>query len=156
MQFEDIFNKKISKKLGLEHSSIDDNIKSKMISEFFQTLSDNKLDYTTSFRKLSAGLLTGNIDKNLSLFFNNWKNLLLNGNCNLEQISQEMDLINPAIIPRNHMVEKMINLALAGDLSLLHQMIEIYKNPFIENSIDPVLGLPPSEDEIVANTFCGT
>ena len=35
-------------------------------------------------------------------------------------------------------------------------MIEIYKNPFIENSIDPVLGLPPSEDEIVANTFCGT
>jgi hypothetical protein len=54
------------------------------------------------------------------------------------------------------MVEKMINLALVGDFSMFHQMIDIFKNPFIENPENSLFRSPPEEFEIIANTFCGT
>lgn len=155
-QFDKAFNRKIQRKLGLDHEGINELTKSDLIADFFKILSDNEIDFTSSFRKLSSGLITNKIEEKLNPFFNNWKNTLNNANLDLKIVSAEINLINPVIIPRNHMVEKMINLAISGDFSLFNQMIEILKDPFQETSFNQNFSLPPSENEIVANTFCGT
>ncbi|MGJ8545366.1 MAG: protein adenylyltransferase SelO [Sulfitobacter sp.] len=61
---------------------------------------------------------------------------------------------NPAIIPRNHRMEQMIESAAAGDLTLFERLMRGLAAPYL--STDPELERPPSQDEIVPATFCGT
>jgi uncharacterized protein YdiU (UPF0061 family) len=62
---------------------------------------------------------------------------------------------NPAVIPRNHRVEAMIESAVAGDLGPLERLRTSLAAPFDAGSDDP-LREPPSEEERVHQTFCGT
>ncbi|WP_259274300.1 protein adenylyltransferase SelO [Sulfitobacter mediterraneus] len=65
-----------------------------------------------------------------------------------------MQTANPQIIPRNHRVEQMIEAAVAGDMAPFHRLMVALATPF-ENT-DPDLQRPPSQEEIVPATFCGT
>jgi uncharacterized protein YdiU (UPF0061 family) len=67
-----------------------------------------------------------------------------------------MNLVNPVYIPRNHLVEKAIEKAIDNDYSMFILMNEILKNTFVENDKFHKFALPPTPDEVVANTFCGT
>jgi uncharacterized protein YdiU (UPF0061 family) len=62
---------------------------------------------------------------------------------------------NPAVIPRNHRVEAMIEAAVAGDLGPLERLRASLAAPFDAGRDDP-LREPPSEEERVHQTFCGT
>ena len=62
---------------------------------------------------------------------------------------------NPAVIPRNHRVEAMIEAAVAGDPGPLERLRESLARPFDAAANDP-LREPPSEEERVHQTFCGT
>lgn len=61
---------------------------------------------------------------------------------------------NPQIIPRNHRIEQMIEAAVAGDMAPFERLMKALATPF-ENT-DPDLQRPPSQEEIVPATFCGT
>ena len=67
-----------------------------------------------------------------------------------------MRSVNPAIIPRNHLVEAAIQ---AGhkdqDFSLFHRLSEALATPFADPS-DQSFTRPPEPDQVVQNTFCGT
>ena len=64
---------------------------------------------------------------------------------------------NPALIPRNHQVEKAIQGALAGDLGPAERLSRALTHPYTDPSAELAdLTLPPQEDEIVHATFCGT
>lgn len=65
-----------------------------------------------------------------------------------------MQAANPAVIPRNHRIEQMIVAAVAGDMAPFERMMKALLTPFDET--DPELQRPPTEDEIVPATFCGT
>ena len=67
-----------------------------------------------------------------------------------------MKATNPAIIPRNHQVEKAIAAGYAGDFSVFHSLTEALADPFSDRSPDDPLALPPQPDEVVHQTFCGT
>ncbi|MEM6759590.1 MAG: YdiU family protein [Pseudomonadota bacterium] len=63
---------------------------------------------------------------------------------------------NPQIIPRNHRVEAMIDAAVAGDMQPFDTLMTALAHPL---ALDPAfdhLRRPPTEDEIVPATFCGT
>ncbi len=60
---------------------------------------------------------------------------------------------NPVVIPRTHMIEAVIQLATGGDLAPFHAMLKAVSAPF---SPAPDYMLPPTEDEKVHQTFCGT
>lgn len=61
---------------------------------------------------------------------------------------------NPAVIPRNHRVEAMIQAAVAGDMAPFERLSRALATPYAET--DPDLHRPPTSDEIVPATFCGT
>lgn len=61
---------------------------------------------------------------------------------------------NPALIPRNHRIEQMIDAAVAGDMEPFERLMKAYADPF--NRTDEALARPPTDQEIVPATFCGT
>jgi len=65
-----------------------------------------------------------------------------------------MKKTNPALIPRNHQVEKAIQGALKGDYTHFQFMLKTLQSPFIDQ--DNELTKSPLEHEVVTNTFCGT
>jgi uncharacterized protein YdiU (UPF0061 family) len=64
--------------------------------------------------------------------------------------------INPAYIPRNHRIEKMINKALEGDFSLFNSLNKILSKPFNDQKEFEEYQMPPQDNQIVTQTFCGT
>jgi uncharacterized protein YdiU (UPF0061 family) len=67
-----------------------------------------------------------------------------------------MRRINPAIIPRNHRVEAMIQAAVEGDLGPLEELRAALANPFEPDARFDHLRTPPQQEEKVVQTFCGT
>ncbi len=65
-----------------------------------------------------------------------------------------MQTANPAIIPRNHRIEQMIDAAVAGDMAPFERLNTALATPFTQT--DPELARPPTDQEIVPATFCGT
>ncbi|MEM6825313.1 MAG: YdiU family protein [Pseudomonadota bacterium] len=63
---------------------------------------------------------------------------------------------NPAIIPRNHQVEKAINAAIDGDLAPFTRLVEALSFPFEDDPATLDLRRPPTGSEEVRQTFCGT
>ncbi|NUH64404.1 YdiU family protein [Sulfitobacter sp. S0837] len=66
----------------------------------------------------------------------------------------KMQSANPAVIPRNHRIEQMIEAAVEGDMAPFERLMKALATPFEET--DPELQRPPTPDEIVPATFCGT
>jgi uncharacterized protein YdiU (UPF0061 family) len=68
-----------------------------------------------------------------------------------------LDAANPAVIPRNHRIERAIEAAVAeGDLGPFHDMVERLADPFSAAAEDSPEARPPRPDERVTATFCGT
>jgi uncharacterized protein YdiU (UPF0061 family) len=64
---------------------------------------------------------------------------------------------NPAIIMRNHYIERAINAAYQlGDYTLFNEMLLASQTPFEATPEYEYLTKPPRESEVVQNTFCGT
>ncbi len=63
---------------------------------------------------------------------------------------------NPALIPRNHRVEEAIQSAVAGDYAPFNRLNAALADPFTDRPDIEDLQLPPTEDERVKQTFCGT
>jgi len=63
---------------------------------------------------------------------------------------------NPAIIPRNHRIEAMIQAAVADDLDPLDELRAALADPFEPDPRFDHLRTPPQEEEKIVQTFCGT
>ncbi|WP_299731412.1 protein adenylyltransferase SelO [uncultured Tateyamaria sp.] len=61
---------------------------------------------------------------------------------------------NPQLIPRNHRIEAMIEAAVAGDMAPFERLMTGLSKPYVKT--DPDLHRPPTKQEIVPATFCGT
>ena len=67
-----------------------------------------------------------------------------------------MDRVNPAYIPRNHLVEEAAAAATAGDLAPLHRLVEAIRAPYDERPGFERYAEPAPEDFGPYQTFCGT
>ena len=64
---------------------------------------------------------------------------------------------NPTVIPRNHRIEEVIAAAVAGDEAPFHALLDVVTRPFapLDEARAPY-ARPPSREEEVTRTFCGT
>jgi uncharacterized protein YdiU (UPF0061 family) len=68
-----------------------------------------------------------------------------------------MRQVNPAVIPRNHRIEKALAAAVEqGDLSHFEKLSEVLLSPYEESEEHLEYALPPKPEECVQQTFCGT
>jgi uncharacterized protein YdiU (UPF0061 family) len=137
----------MSKKLGISNPI---NADKKLIELFLQHLETNHLDFTNSFRAIPQML-----ESNEEVFLAIHKRLEQESTSREEQIHL-MNVSNPYLIPRNHQVEKAIEMGLHGNYDYFHYLNKAYKNPFQEQKELEDLTLPPRPEEIVHQTFCGT
>jgi uncharacterized protein YdiU (UPF0061 family) len=68
-----------------------------------------------------------------------------------------MQSVNPAYIPRNHLVEEMISAAVEqGDYAPFENMLRVLMTPYAEQEGAERYAAPPEEPDFAYRTFCGT
>ena len=153
-QFQKAWLKGMRKKIGLldeEASDID------LINELLILMQKNKADYTLTFRHLSSdAILKDAIFEDVS--FKAWHKKWLyriQKQKEGEGTSRVMMLKhNPAVIPRNYLVEKALSLAVADqDYRLLNDFIAALQKPYEDSKL---FSKPPLEEDKSYQTFCGT
>ena len=143
-EFKKKYNEIYAKKIG--HDTEKNSLK--LVQQLLKMMADKAADYTQTFRALGNGEINRHIGDHpdFKLWYQEWSEgadiTLLND-------------ANPAIIPRNHLVEKMITDAVNGDMGLFHDLNAALKTPF-QRPNNSIFSLPPNRNEVITKTFCGT
>ncbi|HEX8079572.1 MAG TPA: YdiU family protein [Jatrophihabitans sp.] len=127
-----------------------------LVDDLLVMLQANHVDYTSFFRGLGSAArgepepVRGLVLDLASLddWLGRWLALAPDG--------QAMDRVNPAYIPRNHLVEEALTAGVAGELGPLHRLLEAVTVPFDERPGLERYAAPAPEDFGSYVTFCGT
>ncbi len=150
-------------KLGLRHNMRGD---IKLTKDLLDIMAKDKMDYTLTFRYLSD--LAGNDTKTnigtliicsekFNYWLKIWKKRLAKSTQSPKKRQTEMYTLNPAFIPRNHLIEEAIKAAVENkDFNLFHQLIDVVKQPFEYQAALEKYARAPRPEQIVHETFCGT
>ncbi len=149
-KIEDILNKykkffdqswltMMSMKLNLDTTT---NNNEEIVKEFLDLMHIYKLDYTNTFLDLENNTL----DKKI---FKNWEEKYKKNKL------RKFKNVNPQIIPRNHIIEEIINEVYSNNYGQLYEFEKLLKNPY-EKIKNKKYITPPLESEKVFETFCGT
>ncbi len=149
-------------KLGLTDPT---EVEQSLFDDYLQLLAEGQVDYTSSFRALSASL-RGDHD-HLDLLFADrdaldrwivrWRSALDSTAADPAMVADAMDSVNPIYIPRNHLVEEALGAAENGDTTPFADLLAVVTRPFahqpdVARYADPA---PASFNETF-QTFCGT
>ena len=119
-----------------------------MIREFLSILYDETLDYTEAFLRITYGDQKEKWSPAFSVFYEKLA----------DKTSEEGQALrlktNPAIIPKNYLVERAIQEAEEGDSSFLFYFLDLLKNPFAHSEAQKALRTAPGIPHY--KTFCGT
>ena len=158
----------LRKKLGLVEEQSGD---IELSYELLKIMAVNKADFTLTFRRLSdlAGTLEPEIseaDKSFGALFEEerssydwlvkWRNRLATEKRDDPTRQAAMRAVNPAYIPRNHRIEQAISAAIVGDYEPFEILTNILSMPFDDQPQNAMYQVPPSPEEEVHETFCGT
>lgn len=159
-KFEENYQKIMAKKLGFEKQ-----IPQKLIADFLKILQQKNCDYHQSFFNLSADLLHEEPliikGEEYHKWFLSWRDLLqqeydFNDKNIFVKIAKKMRENNPFIIARNHIVQEAINASNNLDFQPLENFLKILKKPFHYDEKNIFYHTPPSKEQRVLQTFCGT
>ena len=154
--FEKHYYARMQRKLGLLAEGVDEDAgDAALVREWLGFLQSNELDYTLSFREL-AGRTNGEGAVRFGDFEEKWLRRVARQAQSPAAVSASMNAVNPLFIPRNHQVERAIQAAIAGDLSIFNELREVLAKPFDEQPEFARYADPPLPEERVARTFCGT
>ena len=129
-----------------------------LITAWLQHLHDRQLDFTLSFRQLADQLdpSRGTNEMRFGEVERRWREAVGATGHDPAEIRSRMNAVNPLFIPRNHQVERAIEAAIDGDLSIFNDLLEVTSRPFEEQLTLAHYAEPPEPRERVTQTFCGT
>ena len=156
--FSDLFQaswlKGMRQKIGLfdeEAGDID------LINELLILTQKNKADYTLTFRHLSSDAILKDVifeDTSFKAWYKKWMHRIQKQKDGEETSKLMMLKRNPAVIPRNHLVEKALTFAvMEQDYKLLNDLLAALQKPYEDSKI---FSEPPLEEDKSYQTFCGT
>lgn len=152
--FQALWLKGMRQKIGLfdeEAGDID------LINELLILMQKNKADYTLTFRHLSSDAILKNAifeDASFKAWYKKWMHRIQKQKDGEETSKLMMLKRNPAVIPRNHLVEKALSLAVTEqDYKLLNDLLAAIQKPYEDSK---VFSQPPLEEDKSYQTFCGT
>ncbi|WP_108859050.1 YdiU family protein [Ruegeria sp. Alg231-54] len=125
-----------------------------LISDLLTRMAQNQADFTNTFRALGGDAARDQFTDPAA--YDEWSEGW-NARLGREQDpSTVMAAANPALIPRNHRVEKMIQSAVQGNYEPFQRLNTVLARPYEDQPDADDLKRPPSETEVVHATFCGT
>lgn len=153
------------KKLGI---SAETPVNLMLKQNLLDLMSKEQCDFTLCFRFLTENLVPGETHSpgigdffQLPTAFNpwveQWRRQVDKENANLSAVQADLLAINPAFIPRNHLVEEVIESATThNDFSPFHSLVDLLEKPFDYHPEHSTYAQPPRPEQVVENTFCGT
>jgi serine/tyrosine/threonine adenylyltransferase len=138
-----------------------------LAADLLERLAANEVDYTVFFRRLCASALDPSADAEVASLFANagafhdwavgWRRRFAAEDTTAEVRAGAMRRANPALIPRNHRIEEVIAAAtLRDDFAPFENIVKALASPYEDQPAFAYLGQPPTRDERVQATFCGT
>lgn len=147
-QFNAEFSAMWATKLGLAGTDTADK---ELISELLQLLKEHQLDYTNTFDALTESLTDAmSIPGALVQWVGKWQKRTD------DRSYAVMRVANPRVIPRNHVIEKILSECnKAGSSKLLHEFMQVMHTPYVNtDKLAKFQDAPSSDKEYY--TFCGT
>ena len=163
-QYENAWLALMRRKMGLERAEGED---ARLAQEFLDALQAGQADYTLAWRHLAdaaelnpaklRSVFRGNMKK-LDEWLPRWLARLAAEKKPAAEIAAGMRLVNPYLIPRNHLVEQALEAAsLSNDLNPFDQLLEALSDPYTERESASLYAQPASFEQTASyQTFCGT
>jgi uncharacterized protein YdiU (UPF0061 family) len=162
--FDAAYGRVLRAKLGLEREEDDDRA---LAADLHERMAAAKVDYTVFFRLLCSAAEDRKRDDEIAALFENagafhdwaarWRERLAKETTTPEARARAMRAANPAIIPRNHRIEQMIDSAARdGDFAPFETLVRVLARPYDDQPESAYFAAPPLPEERVRQTFCGT
>lgn len=143
--------KTFAAKIGIAQPQAEDGA---LVADLLDMMEQSGADFTNTFRALSKGSARDEIvDRDA---YQSWHETWQKRISSETEPQGLMARVNPVLIPRNHRIEQMIDAAVGGDFAPFHRLNDALKTPFTERDDIADLQRPPSAQEVVPATFCGT
>ncbi|SFI85670.1 protein adenylyltransferase SelO [Thermoflavimicrobium dichotomicum] len=142
-------------KLGLFNEEIEDQ---SLIEDLLQIMHKHRADYTNTFLALTFDRTEDTClfgSPKFAEWHKRWQARLGRQVESKEDSHQLMRNSNPAIIPRNHRVEEVLEAAINGDTSVMERFLDVLSRPYAHTP-DQAEYAKPSESTRPYRTFCGT
>ncbi len=159
--FDDIYKeawyKMMYRKIGIDSEAHGDRI---LVDELLNTMEKHKLDYTNTFLFLEDDdrVVPGNTEIYYSLngWLAKWKTRITTDRGNEEKKKKLMRSVNPVFVPRNIHIEKALDLADQGDVSMFSKLLTAYQYPYTFKERSKELLTFDKHYDKQYRTFCGT
>jgi uncharacterized protein YdiU (UPF0061 family) len=166
-RFNDHFNEAyisgLRRKLGLALAMEND---AQLGADLLARMAENEADFTLTFRVLSEAAADPKRDADVRALFTkpsafdewvaHWRDRLSHEDTPAEARRAGMRTVNPLFIPRNHRIEAAIADAEAGRFDKFHEFVDVLARPYDDQPDFSDYAKPPTPDEEVLQTFCGT
>ena len=144
------------KKIGIVSPRKEDNA---LIDNLMQWMYDHKADYTNTFSALlnPDHFPTHPIhSESGQSWVAQWRSIVNDQDGGFEAANRLMETQNPFYIPRNHIVEQVLDQAVKGDMNDFESFLQILKNPYQLQEVDKryLFGIADFRTEY--KTYCGT
>ena len=147
----DVFRRKI----GLETEQDSD---AQLIHDLMNKMAEGQADFTNTFRAL--GTETARDQFLDPAAYDAWQALwaarLEAEGAAVEDRFETLNTSNPAIIPRTHRIEQAIQAGVNEDFAPFKRLMSALLTPYRLAPENADLASPPTTDEVVPQTFCGT
>ncbi len=138
-----------------------------LVQDLLGRMTTNRADFTLTFRRLCEAAADPVCDSGIRALFTDpgsydswstaWRARLKQEPVSGEERAAAMRKVNPAFIPRNHLVEAALNAAVERqDFRPFEDLLEVVSRPYEDRPGSERYGMPASPEEIVTQTFCGT
>ncbi len=161
--FDAAYHAGLRAKLGLSSEEKGD---IELAGDLLAAMAQGGADFTLTFRRLGDAAADAGREADLRALFQEpsgldawlprWRGRLAREATSGAERKAAMHKVNPAYIPRNHLVEEALSSAEGGDTSAFEMLLGVLARPFDEQPGKERYALPPKPDEVVHQTFCGT
>ena len=127
-----------------------------LIGDFLEAMKSDGADFTASFAALTNFAKREAAGPAVTAWLPRWRGHLDRQKVSADEVSAMMRQANPVVIPRNHRVEEALAAATAGDLSVMHRLLDILANPYEATPANKPYRKVPEPGGTPYRTFCGT
>lgn len=163
-QFEAAWLARFRRKLGLGQDRDGD---LGLAQDLLNRMAEGNADFTLTFRRLCEAAAGPEGNDAVRRLFGDpaafdawavaWRQRLAEEDTPMATRSAAMQAANPAFIPRNHLVEAAIAAAQTrADFSVMEDLLGVLAAPYDDQPGRERYAQPPTPDEVVHQTFCGT
>jgi uncharacterized protein YdiU (UPF0061 family) len=138
-----------------------------LAEDLLERMAANRADFTLTFRRLCGAAAGRDGDRGVRGLFADpvaydswavgWRQRLENESIDEQVHAAAMRTVNPAFIPRNHVVEAAHDAAIRRqDFKPFEMLLDVVSRPYEDRPDLEPFALPASPEERVTQTFCGT